>query len=46
MKNRKAFPNAVVAVSKSPNDVSVWMWSFARACQVAKMYKSSITVLL
>ena len=45
-KYRKALPKAVVVVSKSLSDVSVWIWSFARVCHVAKMNKSSITEVL
>jgi len=36
-KYRRAAPKAVVAVSRSLSDVSVWMWSFASACHVANM---------
>jgi len=34
-KYRSAAPKAVVAVSRSLSDVSVWTWNFARACHVA-----------
>ena len=46
VKYRSALPSAVVAVSRSFNDVSVWRWNFTRACHEAKIDRSSTTEVL